>query len=399
MAQAAAQRAQTETLLRGQFAQALEAFHHDDARALQHLFPEQRLVAVLRPGAHFGDVELIGACVRSGTVVCLEDAQVLALGAECFRRLLQAQFERRLERKIAYLRGFPFLTGLPRHVLVRLHQGAQKLVLQRGQTVFEEGDDIDAVYILRRGSVQLSRRCAMLGRGRAVPLLSRVEKLNQSAVRKLENQRLVRLPIYVKQENQLFGDLENVESDAKRVSRAEVVSLTAKILQLPLRLLLWSMRHYETIQIFRDLSTHDGEVREDLEAVQAKLLTSPISSLLRPLPPTKDPAARLPLKARRLDPDAARALDSVPDLFRKHKSVHQLSTTTKLKLNSYHERSYLEKEKVLQRLNEDIAKDNTSQLHDVDYGLLALNASLLKSPPPRAPRLDPQQTYANIQPQ
>lgn len=118
-------------------------------------------VITLKRGEFFGELGLISGRRRSATVtagpqcVLLETPRrsmlKLIASVDAVRRTLDEVALKRLVR--AYL-----ATSVPEHELDYLVQGAELKTYAAGQELFKEGDQADGLYLIRRGSVTVSRR-------------------------------------------------------------------------------------------------------------------------------------------------------------------------------------------------------------------------------------------------
>jgi CRP-like cAMP-binding protein/thioredoxin reductase/Na+-translocating ferredoxin:NAD+ oxidoreductase RNF subunit RnfB len=122
--------------------------------------PDARWI-VLRPGDFFGELSLISGRRRAATVKAGQDCVLvetprrsmlkLIASVDSVRRTIDATFLKRAVR--AYLSQ-----ELPEADLDKLTEGAQIRMAAAGDTLFSEGEAADGLYLIRRGSVTVSRR-------------------------------------------------------------------------------------------------------------------------------------------------------------------------------------------------------------------------------------------------
>jgi CRP-like cAMP-binding protein/Fe-S-cluster-containing hydrogenase component 2/thioredoxin reductase len=122
--------------------------------------PDARWI-VLRPGDFFGELSLISGRRRAATVKAGQDCVLvetprrsmvkLIASVDSVRRAIDATFLKRAVR--AYLSQ-----ELPEDDLDALTEGAQIRTSAAGDTLFAEGAAADGLYLIRRGSVTVSRR-------------------------------------------------------------------------------------------------------------------------------------------------------------------------------------------------------------------------------------------------
>jgi CRP-like cAMP-binding protein/thioredoxin reductase/Fe-S-cluster-containing hydrogenase component 2 len=114
----------------------------------------------LGAGAFFGEMSLISGRRRSATVVAGKDCVLIESPRRSMLRLLASQpaVQRALDQVAlkrvvrAYL-----ATTLPESELDFLVEGAQLKLFSAGEVLFKEGDKADGLYLIRRGSVTVSK--------------------------------------------------------------------------------------------------------------------------------------------------------------------------------------------------------------------------------------------------
>lgn len=115
----------------------------------------------LREGEFFGEMSLLSGRRRSGTAVASEDCVLVETPRRAMLKLMHAVggVQRRLD-EVALKRVVARCldAALPERELDRLVQGARVLRYAAGEALFEEGDVADGLYLIRRGSVTVSRR-------------------------------------------------------------------------------------------------------------------------------------------------------------------------------------------------------------------------------------------------
>lgn len=148
---------------------------------------EERRVARLGPGNFFGEMSLISGRRRNATVTAAGpdsehrngrgdqagEARLLEVPRKAMLKLLASAPEvRQAVDRIFMIRAFQgyLFPGVPEEVLWEAVARAEQVHLDRGATVFEEGDEGDAIYLIRSGQVKVARRSAEGGGGREIVL-------------------------------------------------------------------------------------------------------------------------------------------------------------------------------------------------------------------------------------
>lgn len=111
-------------------------------------------------GEFFGEIGLLSGRRRTGTVVAERDCVLLETPRRSMLRLLHvspAAQQRIDEVSLKRIVGNCFGAALDAHQLEHLVQGATTRRYQAGEILFREGDAADALYVLRRGAVTVSR--------------------------------------------------------------------------------------------------------------------------------------------------------------------------------------------------------------------------------------------------
>lgn len=122
----------------------------------------QHRVARLTPGDFFGEIALLEAVPRTATVIARGDCEVLTLDRETFVALVErSRFARDAildqVRNAAFLRQVRVFSHLGAKLMALLLEGITVERIGPKQTIVREGDDGDAMYVLREGRCQVER--------------------------------------------------------------------------------------------------------------------------------------------------------------------------------------------------------------------------------------------------
>jgi CRP-like cAMP-binding protein/thioredoxin reductase/Fe-S-cluster-containing dehydrogenase component len=127
-----------------------------------HLENDQgsRSLVTLSAGDYFGEIGLLSGRRRSATVVAGDDCVLVDTPRRAMLKLLDSApgVERQLgEVSLKRVVRQCFGTALPAAEVEHLVQGALVRRFAAGETLFNEGDEADGLYMIRRGSVTISR--------------------------------------------------------------------------------------------------------------------------------------------------------------------------------------------------------------------------------------------------
>jgi CRP-like cAMP-binding protein len=119
-------------------------------------------LSVLNPGQFFGEIGLLKGMERTATVKALNDLEVLALDRGGFDGLCRKseRFSSLLERvgRSRLLGQIPLFKELEAGSLDAIGELLIERSVPDGQVVFRQGDAPDAVYIIAKGAVRVSRQ-------------------------------------------------------------------------------------------------------------------------------------------------------------------------------------------------------------------------------------------------
>jgi CRP-like cAMP-binding protein/Fe-S-cluster-containing hydrogenase component 2 len=122
-------------------------------------------VSQLGPGDMFGEMSCLNNAPRSATVVAKTPCKMFEILRNMFTamqkaptfsaKMQQVYRERALKN---HLRNVSVLEGLSDEDLEKLRQEVELVQVKAGDVIFREGDDADAMYIVRLGHIRVSRR-------------------------------------------------------------------------------------------------------------------------------------------------------------------------------------------------------------------------------------------------
>ena len=113
--------------------------------------------SVLKPGDHFGGIDLLHKALRSSTIRANEKCGFLLVEADEFRKILRRnQLEEAAERAI-FVASVPMFHRLPWERLLRLVSLLQPQSFTHGETIAKQGETPQGLYIVYEGRCTVQR--------------------------------------------------------------------------------------------------------------------------------------------------------------------------------------------------------------------------------------------------
>ena len=120
-----------------------------------------RTLATLTPGNFFGEMSLISGRRRNATATAATPVRLLEVPRKAMLKLLAtAPRVKEAVDRIFMIRAFQgvLFPGVPEPLLWEVVAHAEQIRLERDREVFEEGDEGDAIYLIRSGQVKVAKR-------------------------------------------------------------------------------------------------------------------------------------------------------------------------------------------------------------------------------------------------
>ena len=111
----------------------------------------------LSDGGSFGEAALIKGkpATRNATAVCKTDCYFAVLDKENYERIIGEHQQRQLNEKISFLKRVPILRCMNTQDLATLNYFFEMKVLRYREVVFNQGDELESVFVIKSGSIRV----------------------------------------------------------------------------------------------------------------------------------------------------------------------------------------------------------------------------------------------------
>lgn len=133
------------------------------------------------PGVVFGELAILYKARRFASIKVTTDAFVWALDRKIFQKIMMKTGSQEREQNIKFLSSVKVLKGLPEDALHRVGDLLKREFYATGSTIIRQGDHGDKFYIIRGGSVTVTKRSST-GEVRIVGMLKRGEYFGEQAL-------------------------------------------------------------------------------------------------------------------------------------------------------------------------------------------------------------------------
>ena len=115
-------------------------------------------VAMREKGTLFGELALMYNSPRAATVTAVSDSVVWVLDRYTFRRTIQSNDSKKFDLYIKFLKKVELLNPLAEYERKRVAEALDEVTFNAGATVFKQGDEGDALYIVYSGEVRIDKK-------------------------------------------------------------------------------------------------------------------------------------------------------------------------------------------------------------------------------------------------
>ncbi|KAL4432305.1 hypothetical protein ABPG74_011064 [Tetrahymena malaccensis] len=189
--------------------------------------PELLRVAVMPTGVGFGELALISNKPRMATIICEEDCEFLTLQKRPFDKILKNKNQ--INSKLAYLESLAFLQEINKGYLRDIYSRSDFKSFVNKQSVFLEGEEADAMYIVTKGTFKAMKKFYVKG-----------PQENDMSQKRLEDQAIEQFRVKEKKlefkvmqimtfhQNEYFGEEELIEKKNTFADNKECTETTKR---------------------------------------------------------------------------------------------------------------------------------------------------------------------------
>ena len=122
----------------------------------------QKNLGELTDGDFFGELALIYNIPRTATITALTETTLIRIDKHPFNRYLKHLFEGQLEDQIEFMQLCPIFSKMPKNLLINLGIRANVKKFATGQIILKNDSKCDSIYIIRRGTVKVSKEISFI---------------------------------------------------------------------------------------------------------------------------------------------------------------------------------------------------------------------------------------------
>ena len=122
------------------------------------VFVNKKKVAERERGTLFGELALMYNSPRAATVTAASAAVVWVLDRFTFRRIVTNNNEKKFELYLKFLKRVELLTPLAEYERRKVAEALDEVMYSPGSTIFKQGDEGDAMYIVYAGEVKIVKK-------------------------------------------------------------------------------------------------------------------------------------------------------------------------------------------------------------------------------------------------
>lgn len=102
----------------------------------------------LSDGDSFGEKALLNREPRSATIICKTNCHFMYLDKEQFNQVLKENMTEKINQEVNKLKVMPLLSSLKDGVLKTINEHSFYREFKRGQTIYSEGEPVNASFIV-----------------------------------------------------------------------------------------------------------------------------------------------------------------------------------------------------------------------------------------------------------
>ena len=115
-------------------------------------------IGVLKSGETFGELSLLYGTPRSATIISVTNSALIKIDKAPFDQYVKNIFENQLQDQIEFLKICPVFHNITKDLLIKLGIRTEVKKYSTGQIILEEGKKCEFLFIIRRGTVKISKQ-------------------------------------------------------------------------------------------------------------------------------------------------------------------------------------------------------------------------------------------------
>ena len=127
-----------------------------------------RAVATLHEGQSFGDLALLRDQPRNASILCLSDCDLAVLEKSEYKNFLAKMDDWKLENLMMLLKRHIMFDGMGQRGLEKLSYFFRHREYYINQTVYREGDRANELYLIKNGSIKITKIAKIFGKKRQI---------------------------------------------------------------------------------------------------------------------------------------------------------------------------------------------------------------------------------------
>lgn len=122
-----------------------------------NVFVNGKKVAVRGKGTCFGELALMYNSPRAATCTAVGNCLVWVIDRFAFRRIVTDLSEKKFDLYVGFLKKVELLSPLAEYERKKIAEALEELSFNIGHTIFKQGDEGDAMYLVYNGEVKISK--------------------------------------------------------------------------------------------------------------------------------------------------------------------------------------------------------------------------------------------------
>jgi len=116
----------------------------------------EQKIGELQEGDQFGEIALISNSSRSATIIANTYSILAIVNKEDYQKIIKLVMDKEYDLLSIDLRKQPFFKSWPKSILTKLIQRISKIKLKSKETLFEQDQTGNKIYILVKGEIKLT---------------------------------------------------------------------------------------------------------------------------------------------------------------------------------------------------------------------------------------------------